>query len=323
MSGGGPSSDGVTGAAGAPAPDDGLRVWPGDSGGLPPVEHLEGLGMAIPLYLRTTMEERPDPSRPDELPLIEATFITPAHLRDGHGRLGTGLLATVVDNVGGMVSGLASLPDWIVTTNLTVRRPSSRPGRPPRAHDELDLVARVLRRGRTSVVSEVQVRGDDGAWVATAWMTSAVLTPEMGPPPVSRPLRRTHVPTIEVAPYQSPPEVFFAVEPGERPGEVRIEAPARLRNPWGIVHGGALAVAAESAARRAVAHPTGIDVEADDLLVTDLVLHYLSPVRVGPVVAAAELVGSHGDDHLVRVAVRDHGADDRSCVLAVATVRPV
>jgi acyl-coenzyme A thioesterase PaaI-like protein len=80
-------------------------------------------------------------------------------------------------------------------------------------------------------------------------------------------------------------------------------------------------MAADGAARAAVAHPTGIDCEPGELTVTDLVLHYTSPARVGPVVATGELVGDRGDDHLTRVVVRDHGADDRALVLALATVR--
>ena len=54
---------------------------------------------------------------------------------------------------------------------------------------------------------------------------------------------------------------------------------------------------------------------------SDLIVHYLSPARVGPVVATAEMIGSHRHEHLVRVTVRDHGADDRLLVLAMVTVR--
>jgi acyl-coenzyme A thioesterase PaaI-like protein len=300
----------------------GDRVWPGSSRALPSVAELEAMGMAMALYLPTLMEERPDPADPDGVPLLDASFPAPAHVLDGHGRVSTGVLATLVDNVGGMVNGLGALPDWIVTTNLTLRRPAAAPGAVVEPDGELELAARVLRRGRTSVVSEVQVTRQDGSAVATAWMTSAILTPEMGPPPVPRPLRRRAVPVIDEPPYRGGTQEFFALEVGDRPGEVRIDAPPRLRNPWGIVHGGALAVAADAAARHAVAHPTGIDADPDGLEVTDLVLHYLSPARVGPVVARAELVGDRGDDHLVRVEVRDHGADDRVVVLAIATVRP-
>lgn len=297
---------------------------PGADGGPvepPAVADLESFGVGISLYLTIPMAERPDPEVPEGPVLVDATFTPRAHHLDRHGRLGTGVLATLIDSVGGMVSGLSVLPDWIVTTNLTLRRPvgsavAVTEGQP------VELRSRILRRGRTSAVCEVDVVDHLGTTVATAWMTSAVLTPEHGPPPIPRPLRPMPVPAIDDPLYRTDTDTFFSVQDGDRPGEVRIDAPTRLRNPWGIVHGGALAVAAETAARRAVAHPTGIDVDADDLVVTDLVLHYLSPVRVGPVVAAAEMVGSRGDDHLVRTTVRDHGADDRSCVLAVATVRP-
>jgi acyl-coenzyme A thioesterase PaaI-like protein len=52
-------------------------------------------------------------------------------------------------------------------------------------------------------------------------------------------------------------------------------------------------------------------------------MHFLSPGRVGPIVAVGELVGSRGGDHLVRVSVRDRGADDRLLTLAALTVRTV
>ena len=76
------------------------------------------MGMAVPLYLPTLMDERPDPRR-DGGVIVDARFEPGPHLLDEHGRLSMGLLSTLVDNVGGMVYGIAVLPDWIVTTNLT------------------------------------------------------------------------------------------------------------------------------------------------------------------------------------------------------------
>jgi uncharacterized protein (TIGR00369 family) len=284
---------------------------------VPSAAELEAMGLAITLYLPVLMHERP-PAATDAPALIDATF-TPAPHHVASGRpLGSGVLATLVDNVGGMVSGLAVLPDWIVTTNLTLRRTTSDR---PAASGTLALGARVLRRGRNSVIGAVDVVGADGSPVASAWLTSAVLHPEAGPPPVPRPVRPRILPAVDDPLYTSSPETFFALDPGMQPGEVRIDAPPRLRNPWGIVHGGALAMVIDAAARAAVAHPTGIDADADTLLTTDLVIHFLSPARVGPVVAHAELVASRDDDHLVRVAVHDQGADRRSVALAVVTVR--
>jgi acyl-coenzyme A thioesterase PaaI-like protein len=291
--------------------------WSATSDGPPSVDQIEAMGVAMSVYLPTAMEESADPHDPDGPPRVTGHCELPDHLRDEQGRIATGVLATLVDNVGGMVSGLSALPDWIVTTNLSLRRPTSVTAATP---GPLTIEARVLRRGRNSVVAGLDVSDAHGAPVATAWMTSAVLVPEAGPPPVPRPPRRRAFPAVDDPLYRSSPSSFFAVEDCDRPGEVRIDAPPRLRNPWGIVHGGALAVAVDAAARAAVAHPTGIDVAAEELLVSDMVVHYLSPARVGPIVARGELVGDRGTDHLVRVAVQDQGADDRSLVLAVASV---
>jgi acyl-coenzyme A thioesterase PaaI-like protein len=297
---------------------DARPAWPGAADELPPVAELEARGMGVPLYLPTTMDEQPDPAGGVQ---VVARFEPGTHLLEPDGRLGTGILATLVDNVGGMAGGLAVLPDWIVTTNLAVRRTTAPP--PAGSDGAVTILARVLRRGRSTVVCAVDLTGDDGRTLAGAVMTSSILTPELGPPPIPRPLRRRPVPAVDDPAYAGPPAGFFGLRPGDRPGEVHLAAPARVRNPWGIVHGGALAVAVDAAGRAAAAHPTGIDADADALGVSDLVMHFLSPGRVGPIVAVGELVGSRGDDHLVRVSVRDRGADDRLLTLAALTVRPV
>ena len=91
---------------------------------------------------------------------------TPTTL-DADGRLGTDLLTCIIDSIGGMTSGLASLPDWIVTTNLMIRRaPDALTG--ARGTGELTLNTHVLRRGRSSVVTRVDVADSDGAAVATS-----------------------------------------------------------------------------------------------------------------------------------------------------------
>ena len=277
--------------------------------------------MAVPLYLPTLMDERPDPRR-DGGVIVDARFEPGPHLLDERGRLGMGLLSTLVDNVGGMVCGIAVLPDWIVTTNLTLRR-AVRPRDDPGGTDgPLDLVARgaptrpidghLRRRHHRCGRPTTGHWGDDELHPHTRAGTSS-----RAPAPQPSP-----VPAVDDPRYASPPEEFFDLRPGDLPGEIRLDAPPRVRNPWGIVHGGAIAVAVDAAACAAVAHPTGIDIDTDELEVTDLAMHFLSPGRVGPLVARGELIGSHGDDHLVRVTVRDRGADDRLLTMAALTVRP-
>ena len=83
----------------------------------------------------------------------------------------------------------------------------------------------------------------------------------------------------------------------------------QLRNPWGILHGGAVASLVDIAAEHASGGVT-----------TDVVLHFLAPNRVGPVRATAEPVGARrrADGTVMRVEVRDVGAD-RVTALAIAT----
>jgi len=84
-----------------------------------------------------------------------------------------------------------------------------------------------------------------------------------------------------------------------------------LRNPWGILHGGAVAALVDVAAQ----HLSGG-------VTTDVVLHFLAPNRVGPVRATAVPIGAgrRADGAVMRVEVRDVGAD-RVTALAIATSR--
>lgn len=113
-------------------------------------------------------------------------------------------------------------------------------------------------------------------------------------------------------------EEFFGIEPGV--GAVtRLELADRLRNPWGILHGGGLAVLADVAACRAVA-ADGVHQGGGPLAATDTVLHFLSPARVGPVEARCQVLGDGADRALVRVAVHDRGAGDRLVTLGSVVV---
>ena len=298
---------------------EGARPWPGASWPLPPVEEVEALGLSLPLYLHALLEERTDPDDPTGPPVLVAQLPAMDHLLDADGTISTGALVAAIDVVGGIGNGIGVVPDWVVTTNLTFRRVA--PPTAPGADGALTLTSHLLRRGKTSAVGSTSVCAADGTLVATATVTSAVLTPEHGPPSLPRPFRPTPYPHPTLARYQAPLDAFVGLTAGPRHDEVRLQVLPHLRNPWNIVQGGVSAVLADAAARQTLAHPTGIDAELDELVVTDLVLHYLSPGRVGPLVARGEHLGSWGDDHVVRVVLRDQGAGDRTILLAIATVR--
>lgn len=277
--------------------------------------NMRGVGMAH--YLPMPIVEIGDGTAP--LPTTRGTFTAPSHVVDEQGRLETGMLASLTDSIGGMTSGLACLPDWIVTTNLSLRRsPDALQG--PRGTGDLTVDTRVMRRGRSSVVSRSTVTDAAGHEVATSWITCAVLTPAGGPPPFTRPVTLNHHEPDPDPLFRLDPAEFFALAPGPRAGVVLLHPAAHLRNPWGILHGGSVAHLLDTAARCAVAGrvepgPT------PGIIVSDLTIHYTNPGRDGPIVAEATVIGRRGGDILVRVTAHDAGADDRLMNVAVMTVR--
>ena len=273
--------------------------------------------IGVAQFLLTIIEEIGDGTAP--LPRTRGEFAGTPNVLDADGRLDTGLLTCIVDGIGGMTSGLASLPDWIVTTNLALRRATDALSG-PRGTGALVLDVQVLRRGRSSVVTRCDVTSEAGDAVATAWLTCAVLTPDGGPPQFVRPVPRLERTVPDDPVFRGPAASFFGLEGTDAPGTVLLHAAPRLRNPWGIIHGGATAMVLDAAARGLVLDTTDAGA-TPGTIVTDLVIHYLSPGRVGPLVAVATRVGGDDRDHLVRVEVRDHGADDRAVALAMTTVR--
>jgi uncharacterized protein (TIGR00369 family) len=260
-------------------------------------------GRDVSRYVRIALREVAD--RLGAGPRVVGHAPASAHLRGPNGGVRGGALLTMLDNVGGMCGGLAALPDgWVVSTNLsarTVRLDHTGPFR---------IDAWVLRQGRASVVTAVTIR-DEGAGdvlVVDGVLTSAILVPENGPPQWPRPM------VLDPGP---PPAGPVAAIP-DWLGAYVVDATAvamplvdSLRNPWGILHGGAVASLIDVAAEHVAGGVT-----------TDAVLHFLAPNRVGPVRATAAPIGTgrRADGTVLRVEVRDEGAD-RVTALAVTTSR--
>jgi uncharacterized protein (TIGR00369 family) len=156
------------------------------------------------------------------------------------------------------------------------------------------------------VVTSVEIRdeGAGDALVVDGVLTSAILIPENGPPVWTRPL----VLDPGDAPTNAPPIIpdWLQTEAVDA-SSVQMTLADALRNPWGILHGGAVASLIDVAAE----HVTGG-------VTTDVVLHFLAPNRIGPVRANVRTLGSRADGTVLRVEVRDEGAD-RVTALAVVT----
>src|SRR4051812_18021540 len=141
----------------------------------------DGQGRDVSRYIRV------DPHEVGGGDAIRVQGHAPAaeHLRPPNGGVRAGALITMLDSVGGLCGGLAALPEgWVVSTNLSARTVEL-------AHiGPLRIDSRVLRQGRTSVLTAVEIR-DEGArdaLVLDGVLTSAILVPENGPPEWSRPL---------------------------------------------------------------------------------------------------------------------------------------
>jgi uncharacterized protein (TIGR00369 family) len=260
-------------------------------------------GRSVARYLGLTLEEV------GEIREGAATVVghapAPAHLRAADGRIAMGALLGLADSVAGLCGGLAALPGWVVSTNLMLRAVDLAVVGP------LALRADVLRAGRNAVVTSVSVRdaGADDRLLADGALTSAILVPDGGPPVYERPLVLTAPP---VDPATTPALADYLGTTALDDDTLAIEVTEQLRNPWGILHGGVTAALVDLAGRHATRGTA----------TTDTVLHFLAPGRVGPVTARVVQVGNRADGALVRVEVRDRGAQDRLMAVAISTVAP-
>ncbi|HEY3832070.1 MAG TPA: acyl-CoA thioesterase domain-containing protein [Acidimicrobiia bacterium] len=263
------------------------------------IPNEEGRGVAR--YLDMEVREVTEGEGP--VRLLGTAHPSPTVL-DESGRMHMGVLGTMCDAIGGFCGGLGALPDgWVVTTNMMLRSAD----RPVGA--VISLESEVLRAGRTAVVTNVHAHDDHG-FVVGGIVRSAVLVPEGGPPPFARPAR------LDLAGRGEqflPFDTWLDARPlaGDTEAGVEIELRDDFRNPWGIMHGGVTSAVIDAAARHVLGNSFHVD---------DVVIHFVAPARVGPVVAYVTVLGTRPDGTVVRVAVHDRGSDDRTVAFAVATV---
>lgn len=252
----------------------------------------------------------------DEERAARARLEAGPHVAGPDGSVRAGVVATLVDVVGGAIGARELHPDWMATADLTVHRVGSFAG------PLVEAAGSVVRRGRSTMVVRSEVRvgpaGDGpmtGEPVAVATTTFAVLTARGGAGPVA--LAPPPARTRFAGPALGQPvvdAVGLSVR-DEASGVVVLPLAAHVRNSFGALQGGVTALVAEvsaaSALRRALGRtPT----------VADLHLTYLAVPRVGPVTATAEvLVAPPGAGWgTARVTLVDVGDGGRTVALASA-----
>ena len=241
--------------------------------------------------------------------------VTP-HIIGADGGVRAGVLATLVDLVGGFLGVRVLQPDWMATADLTVQvvRPVTGPG--------VEARASVLRRGRTTLVIEAFIfslpdrssasRIDDGDPAAWATLTFAILPAANGTPTIQVPTDAPNRWSLSGPGFDGPITDALRIS-DDGAGEGRLSMPRHpyLLNSLGAVQGGAMALLAETAAAAALS--TAVGIGPGRVVVTDLRVAYLALGRVGPIVSRATVLDAgNGPAGLsATVELIDTGADDR------------
>lgn len=286
-------------------------------GDYPPPGHLLGdLGMEAELTTTETAWVR-----------TRATpFVTTA---DGGVR--AGVLATLVDVVGGAIAARVLHPDWLATADLTVQRIG------PVTGPQVEARGSVLRRGRTTLVIEalvvavdedgrtVEVRGRPADPVAWASMTFAVLPARDPAPKVTMPAGLPSRWAFTGGGLRAPIHDVVGIEVVDAAaGRVSVEVLPYVHNSFGALQGGVIGMLVEAAGAEAIGSARGGG--GSDVVVTDLQIAYLALGRVGPVVTSARVLEPGADGRCSAVVeLRDSGAEDRLMTVAnvVAVPAPV
>jgi acyl-coenzyme A thioesterase PaaI-like protein len=215
-----------------------------------------------------------------------------------HGVVRASVLSFLIDAAAGFeVDDDPSV--WTLTSDMSVRM------RPQPAPSRISAATTILRRGRRSVTSTVELTTDDGTPIASGAIGFAkvarrdsdppkpVVTPEQaallfqGMTTITRPLRE-----------EAGIEVVDAAA-----GVVQVLVTPELRNPAGTLQGAMVALLAEAAAEDLVS--TRFE---SPVVVTEIDLRYLAQAHVGPVRTRSRLLGN-GPDAPLEVLLIDASTD--------------
>ena len=283
--------------------------------GYPPPEHFLGdLGMEAEVTTGTTARVR--------------TRVTP-EVCSADGGVRVGVLATLVDIVGGAIAARVLRPDWMATADLAIGLVG------PPVGPWVEAQGSVLRRGRTTLVIEALVVAvdEDGTPttvdgraadpVAWASMTFAVLPAKDDAPLVPMPADLPVRWAFTGGPLPLPVLDALPVTVLDGPaGRVSVPARPYLLNSFGAVQGGVVALIAEAAGAEALGAAHGR--RGTDMVVTDLQVAYLALGRVGPIVSSARVLSQGPDGRAGAVVeLRDAGAGDRLTTVVNVTAAPI
>lgn len=230
------------------------------------------------------------------------------------GSVHAGVLATLIDVLGGFLCMEAFSPDWMATAHLSLHACG------PAPLGTVSASGRLLRSGRTTATVRTEIyAGSRGAEPppglagvamttysrmegvrAGTWADDRRTQPvEFGRSRGDAGLRQHLIQQCGIK------------QASERPGGLLLEMSDYVSNSFGSLQGGMIALLAD------VAGASAARAAGDRRLTTsDLVLHYLSPGRFGPFITQAQVMRADKAAVLSRIEIMDTGEKDR--VIAVA-----
>ena len=236
-----------------------------------------------------------------------------------NGVLYVGLLATLVDVLGGVIAIPAVSPDWISTSNLSIH--TTRHVMSGRISAE----GRVLRCGRTSVVVAVDILAENIAMPQERTLAGfATITYSRLPGSKTKLKMKDAGNPHEIVRFSLKGQGLdksFVQKTGIRvqdgpAGRLALEMDDYVRNSLGSLQGGMTALLADLAGRHAACHTTGKTGET-----RDLVIHYMSPGIKGPFQTTADVLRMDRHSALSRIRVLDQGNDHRLMAVVLNGVK--
>jgi acyl-coenzyme A thioesterase PaaI-like protein len=188
--------------------------------------------------------------------------------------------------------------------------------RPVPAPDRIDATSTILRRGRRSATSLVELRTDDGAPIATGAIGFVNIPRKATDPPKPNvPLGQIPVIFRDPITLARPLREEAGIEVIDAAaGVVQVEVTPALRNPAGTLQGAMVALLAEAAAEDLLT--TRFE---SPVVVTNLDLRYLRKAEVGPVRTRSRLLGTN-PDAAVQVELIDTSTDQITTLVYASAV---
>ena len=240
--------------------------------------------------------------------------ITPEMLdASGHPRLG--VLATLVDVVAGETAIRTVLPNWAVTSDLSLYV-----GELPR-EGALEAALEIRRAGRQTIVLEVTLSAKGApAPCGLSTLTFMVLPARAGDTKAENfaaagNTERSQLGSAKDGFDQPIGEAIGLIPDPADPTCTRLPMRPYLVNSVGALQGGAGATLIEWAAERFAAEALGAPVR-----MRSLDIHYLKLGRVGPICARVRKIAETSSGLLVRVELRDEGSEADLMTLATLLV---